>query len=190
MDSLIFSFIKRAVIVPSIITAVVIGCLLGASRLAPQQQSTVLSDVVYQQKAFDSFGSLIEGDYVGKITCGSDFAADITFGESVSGSLVLDTDSTEPWKNGRAIVVGTGAANQLGTLRHLKAGDSVTLEVYSNSGYTYKITSVKSGLTFGETKKIKADLLICRSYNDFSDLAFSKLYTVYCGDEVKEGEDE
>ena len=182
MNSMVFSFIKRAVIVPLLLAAVSVAGLFLFVTYTPDFDKPGADDgsVVFQTKDFDKLSELSEGDYVGKLTH-SENALEITYAESVSTSLVAEKNSSEPWSNGTVIITGTSAAAQLGDFRSAKKGDCVSLEVYSKGRFEYKITDIKTGLTLSDLQKIKSDkaLLLCRSYNDFSTEGSAKLYAVY-----------
>ena len=187
--SILINFIKRAVVVPIILTAITIcGVYVFDYNESGKQSTTPKSTPVYNVQEFEMFSQLEEGSYVGKLRSESlNFSSDITAFESVSSSLVLNESSKEPWKNGSVILIGTSAKNQLAVFRGAKKGDKLSLEIYVNDKLEYTITDIEYGLHYEELEKLsgKDKLFVCRSYNDFSNLSKSKLYAVYSAE--KEG---
>ncbi|MBR3149700.1 MAG: hypothetical protein IKF64_05970 [Eubacterium sp.] len=181
MKIMTYNFLRRAVIIPLIITAVFLVGMFIVVKAAPKDEIEVTQNAVtYRTQEFTKLSDLDGGAYVGKIKY-ADYAADITYAESYSNSLFAAEGSTEPWNNGTFILEGTGAQNQLGAFRGAKVGDAVTLEIYSNDSYDYKITNIEYGFTRDDISKLKADgtLFICRSYYDLASGGEKKLYAVY-----------
>lgn len=181
---MIFSFIKRAVIIPVLLTVVCVAGLLlfvnyGLTASEPETQDT---SVNYRMTEYKKFSDLDEGVYVGSLRFNKT-ENDITYAESYANSLVLDSESVEPSQKGAVIIIGSGS--QLDVFRDAKKGDTVSFDMYSNDSYDYKIQSIRYGLTLDEVRSLNMNgLIICRSYTDFSaDKA--KLYAVYIAGEVE-----
>jgi hypothetical protein len=182
---MIFNFIKRAVIVPMLLTAVCVAGLVWFIQTGGFISDSAEQDsaVTYRMTNYKKFSDLDEGAYVGSIRYGT-YEGDITFTESGGNALVLDADAKEPWEKGGTVILGSGAKTQLAPFRNAKVGDTLTLSLYSNDSYTYRIKKIRYGVTLDEIHKMRTDgLLVCRSYHDFST-ANSKLYAVYTAEEV------
>lgn len=195
MNSLILNFIKRAVIVPVIVTAL---CVCGVRFIAPKlvessnQVSAVTSESVdasiYNLVKYNNFNDLKKNDYVATVTCetvGMSCAAVFNC-EDEPKAVDVDASSTEPWNDGTVVLVGENTASQFNKLHKANLGDEVVVEFYKHDKYTYKISKIEHSYSrenIQNSMKYKG-LLLCCAYNDFSDLENSKLYTVYFAEKV------
>ena len=190
MKSIVLSFIRRAVIVPVLITAVVTAVIYFAlpkflndsdeGKSAYTVTSLDLSP--YNVNQYDAFSELEKNDFVGSV-----YSEKLGFGESAvlfdcdGEHISLDKDSAEPWNSGGVILYGDDSSSQFGNLENAEIGDEITVKFYSNEEYTYTVTDIKANLRYDEVKKYAADntLIAAISYNDFSNLGEDYLYTIY-----------
>ena len=185
MKTIILSFIKRAVVIPLVITAlcfslIYFGIAGFTSRSDNQEKAPV------QTVSFEEFSALSAGDCIGRLSAG-EYENSVMFADGYDDALFLGEYSGEPWNGGSVFIFGNSSNKQLGALRGLSKGDEVTLELFSNSTFTYKIRGVRYGLSINEVNKLsgKNKLYLCRSYYDFAGDGKSKLYAVYTADKTK-----
>ena len=187
---IVINFLKRAVVIPVLVTAITIGCVYAYVHFSSghQKASSANSNPVYQVEQYDKFSQFKEGDYIGKLRCESlDLAVDVTAFGSVSNSIVMSDVSKEPWEDGSVILIGTSAKNQLASFRRINKGDKLSFEAYANDKFEYVITDIEYGYRDEDIARLKGKnkLYVCRSYNDFSNRGEAKLYAVYSAE--KEG---
>lgn len=195
MNSLTFNFIKRAIIVPVIITAL---CICGIRLVAPRlvessnQQAALTSESVnasiYNLVKYNDFKDLKNHDYVATVkcekiamNCAALFAA-----HDEPQAVELNAKSSEPWNDGHLAFIGENTSAQFNKLHHADIGDEIEIEFYKHDKYTYKISKIEHSYSRDKIENSinKSDLLLCCAYNDFSDMDNSKLYTVYFADEI------
>ncbi|MBQ9517022.1 MAG: hypothetical protein IJR60_02990 [Eubacterium sp.] len=194
MKSMGFNFIKRAVIIPLVLAVIAAALVLAAVKFAPERLTEDQNEqTTYSVQEVQEFSKLQSGDYVGRLVFADGTERAVTFDESTGNTLVLLQKSKEPWKNGSAVIRGTGVSAQLGELRHLKQGDTFTFDIGKRGGFEYEITDVASGVSAKDAsaytgQKGKAKMLyLCRSYNDFSSADKTKLYVVYTARQIGGG---
>ncbi len=190
MASLLFNFFKRAIIVPVIVTAIVIGALYmaipkyvneGQARPTSVNERIDLSQ--YSVKEYNSFSQLKAGDYVGTIRCDNidlGNTAVLYLSENDNG-VYVESGSSEPWNGGSVLIIGNDINNQFGKFYNSEKGDKIELEFYSRDTYTYKIQNKAVGVTKKEINNYLGDgrLVLAVPFNDFSNLGGSFFYTLY-----------
>ncbi|MFR5875190.1 MAG: sortase domain-bontaining protein [Eubacterium sp.] len=194
MTGLSFNFIKRAFIVPIIVTVIVIAMtFIAAPRMAASTQITESSTSKidlsgYSLVEYDRFKDLEPGAYIGSFSCDAiGINAAITYSEDISKSSILLSDkSIEPWNNGCVILKGSNTSAQFKNLHKAEIGDEVNVDFYSNNSYTYKIADITYGNTEDDISSFKQSntLIMCLPYNNFDDLGNSYYYAVYFAEKV------
>ena len=191
MGSLIFNFLKRAVIVPAVITGIVLAVFLMRmpSQIASSKErfvQTEASDISlsdFSTVSFTAFSQLTDGDYVGTVKCDSIGMAErpIVYNTLNKAFIYLDARSTEPWDNGCVILWGENNAAQLLNLHSAKIADTFEVSFYENESRSYSLQKIVTNVTEDEIYDYsEADtLLLILPYNDFSALGESRLYTIY-----------
>ena len=195
MASLLFNFFKRAIIVPVVVTALVIGSIYafsptfiteGTQRTVSTGENIDLSD--YKVKEYSSFKQLKPGDYIGTVSCKS-----VDLGEtpivyiSKNEKAVYAIDgSVEPWNGGSILIIGNDVYSQFLKLYNSEKGDKVSVNFYSGDTYNYKIEKKVAGVTESELKNYIKDgkLVLAVPYNDFSNLGTSFFYFLYIAGRV------
>ena len=191
MTSFVFNFLKRALIIPLALAAVVTVAVVALvpkycnfnneSAGAYTVQALDLSQ--YEVEEYTAFSELDGGALVGGIKSDS-----VGFGEnaiinnsSENGSIRLSKVSTEPWNNGAVVLIGKNTENGFKSLHQADVGDTLTLNCFSNGEYSYKITDIKTNLTESELEALAKEntLVAAVSYNDFSKLGESFFYTAF-----------
>ena len=191
MNSLIANFIKRAIIVPVILTALVIA---GISFIVPKYisasqtpQTSSVEQLRYEKVDYETFSELKANETIGYMSSTDfDFSSNVIFNSNKAKHSSLSKDSKEPWNGGCVVVYGMNTKTQFNSLHKAEKGYKIDFEFYGKDKYTYKITDIIPNQTSEDIKKLKKDnaLLLCLSYNDFSDLGNSYLYTVYVAEMV------
>ena len=190
MASLLLNFFKRAIIVPVIVTALVIGAIYAVTPhfiTERKSRTSSLNDRIdlslYSVKEYDSFKELRAGDYIGDLSCESvDLGRTaIVYKSQVNNAVYAIDGSKEPWNGGSMLIVGNDVYSQFAKLYNSKKGDKISLEFYSRETYTYKIENKVVGVTDAELKGYLTDgkLVLAVPYNDFSNLGSSFFYTLY-----------
>ena len=115
-----------------------------------------------------------------------DFGANVLYQSTKPKYASLTKASSEPWNGGCAVVFGSNTKSQFNSLHSAKIGDTVDFEFFSHDIYSYKITQIIHNQTEKDIKKIggKNTLVMCLSYNDFSNSGNSYFYTVYVAEQV------
>lgn len=197
MTSLLFNFIKRAIIYPLIVTALV--CLLISftmSKQADTSDSSVSVKTVevsmddYSPKEYNEFSQLKQGKYALTITHGSVQSAvlydNVEEQNDISNLFYLNPSSTEPWNNG-CVKVMSDSWYQMNKALDIKIGDTIDGDFYHSDDnehdttvYKYKVKSIMNSKTAKAiTKFDDADtLLICTSYENLADKNQKTYYVV------------
>jgi len=184
------NFVKRAIAIPLVVVVVVVALVVAFSFAAPKlggesEQPDYSNE--FETFSFDSFKELKTGCFVGELEIkDKEFIAPVTYSESISNALVMLKESKEPWKGGSLYVTGNSTQSQLAVLNELKVGDTVYFDMYSKEKTEYKITDINSCMTLDELLESGGEnsLVLCRAYNDFSNLSNSYLYAVYTAERV------
>ena len=190
MASLLFNFFKRAIVVPVVVTALVIGAIYAlapkfinetSTRVVSGNQTINLSE--YHVKEYSSFKDLKSGGYIGKVSC-----ENVDLGETPvvylsqnEKAVYAVQGSEEPWNGGSILIIGNDVYSQFAKLYNSEKGDKVKLEFYSNDTYNYRIEKKVTGVKESEFKDYLRDekLILAVPYNDFSNLGNSYFYTLY-----------
>ncbi len=190
MASLLFNFFKRAIIVPVIVTAIVLGAIymivpkyVNEEQTRPVSVNERIDLSQYSVKEYNSFKQLKAGDYVGAISCENidlGKTAVLYLSENDNG-VYVDSPSAEPWNGGSVVIIGNDVNRQFGKFYNSKNGDKIELEFYSGDTYTYKIQKKVVGVTKKDISKYMngESLILAVPYNDFSNLDGSFFYTLY-----------
>ncbi len=191
MGSLIFNFFKRALLVPAIVTGIIFAALLAylpaisasSDNLQPNEVNGSPDLSSYSSKQYSEFSELKSEDLIGTIACEAAGLGEtpVLYNSQKNTNLSLLKSSSEPWNNGSVVVYGENRGNQFSPLHRAEVGDVVDFSFYSNNSYEYEIEEIKTGLSYGEISSFSGDntLVLAYSYNDFSDLGNSYLYTVF-----------
>lgn len=201
MQSLKTAYIKKALIFPLVVVAVliVVAALTVPSIVQRLPVSTDRTqgvrtynakDYDYYLKEFDSFDELRLNRFVGWIS--SDDAAlgcALTYNSEAedSDAASLLPDSTEPWNNGCIMIIGDNTDLEFRNLHKASNGDIITVDFYAKDSYSYIIKDIEVNVSRNEIKNYKKDnsLILCRPYKNFAkDGQF--FYTLYIADLVKE----
>ena len=190
MASLLFNFFKRAIVVPVVVTAIVIGIIYAfapkfineeKNRVPASNETVNLSE--YDVKDYNNFDELKHGGYIGKISCKSVDIGElpVVYARQTKKAVYAIESSSEPWNGGGMLIIGYDTFEQFAKLYNSEKGDKVTLEFYSKDTYNYKIESKVTGVRENELKNfIEEDkLILAVPYNDFSNLGNSYFYTLY-----------
>lgn len=194
MNRLKSSYIKKAVVYPLFVLAglIIIATIVVPKFIASLPVATDKIHAVTQYnvedydmfpKKYSSFSELKHNRFVGWLS-----SEDVALGcavtydseeESTNASSLLK-DSTEPWNNGCAMIIGKNTDAEFRNLHKAKVGDTVDVEFYKNGTYTYKISSIENMVARDEIKNFKKEnsLLMCLPYKDFKN-ENSYFYTVY-----------
>lgn len=197
MTSLLFSFIKRAIIYPLIATVLV--CLLISFAVSRQAQSAADSVPVkaaqvsmddYSPKEYNEFSELKQGKYALTITHGETQSAvlydNVEEQNDISNLFYLHPSSTEPWNNG-CVKVMSDSWYQMNKSLDIKIGDTIEGDFYYSDDnesdttvYKYKVKSIMNGKTAKSiTKFDDADsLLLCTAYENIADKKQKTYYVV------------
>lgn len=193
MGSLVFNFIKRALIVPAVVTGIILSAFLfyfntwtenSLKKLETQTPQTLdLSG--YPSMNYDSFADLQSGALAGTIQSsemGLNETAvlyNVTDGSEVS----LSKSSAEPWNNGGMIVIGQNTEEQFKSLHNADKGQSVTVSLTGKDAYQYTITDIKIGMAEKDITSYYAEntLVMALPYKNLAD--DGKLYTLYIAEQ-------
>lgn len=196
MTSLSFNFIKRAILYPLIVTALV--CSVISFALSRQVQSSVSSASVktaevniydYSPKEYSAFSELKEGKYALTIIR-KDVQSVVLYDNveeqsDISNLYYLHPSSTEPWNNG-CVKVMSDSWYQMNKILDIKIGDTIEGDFYHSDDnesdttvYKYKVKKIMNSKSAKSiTNFDQADsLLICTSYENLADKN-QKLYYV------------
>lgn len=201
MNDLKFSYIKRAVIYPLLVLAVLI---ITATVVVPKfiDSLPVATDKVhavtqYNVKDYDmfptkynKFSELNHNRFIGWLS-----SEDVALGCAVtfdsenenSNAASLLKDSTEPWNNGCVMIIGKNSDAEFRNLHKAEIGDKIDVEFYENGTYHYQISKIEYAVARDEIAdfKKKNTLIMCVPFKDF-EASNGFFYTVYIADEIKE----
>ena len=192
MNSLVFNFIKKGIIIPLAITALFIaGIAVVAPELGKRYQTTypaqVSQQLEYEKIDYDLFKDLKSDDTIGYMSSDDiSLSSNILFNTQKANYASLSKKSSEPWNNGCVIVFGNNVISQFKSLHNAGIGNKIDFEIYGHDKYTYKITKIVHNQTQEDIEAFKQDntLIMCLSYNDFSNLGNSYFYTLYIAELV------
>ncbi|MDO4363482.1 MAG: sortase [Clostridia bacterium] len=201
MNNLKSSYIKRAVIYPLLVLAVLI---ITATVVVPKfiDSLPVSTDKVHAVtqynpgdydmflKKYHNFDELNHNRFVGWLS--SEDAAlgcAVTFdseNESTDAASLLK-NSTEPWNNGCVMIIGKNSDAEFRNLHKAEIGDKVDFEFYENGTYHYQISKIEYAVARDEISEFKKKntLIMCVPFKNF-EASNEFFYTVYIADEIKE----
>ena len=195
MTSLMFNFVKRAIIIPILLLVIVVVCIylvvprmLNTANAAPSTETVEDADIVdlsysYDTVEYDSFNKLGQGNYVGTIECANVGMSKIAivYDDDQKNAVSTFTGSREPWKNGSIAIITNDISSDLSKIYNAEKGDEIKVDFFSNNEYTYTLEKKVIGKTEKDIKSYMngTDLVICVPYNNFSDLSNSFYYTIY-----------
>lgn len=201
MNKLKSEYIKKAVIIPLLVLAVLI---LAATFIVPKfiDSLPVGTDKVhavtqYNVEEYDlfpteysKFDELTHNRFVGwlsseDVALGCAVTYDSENEDSKAASLIKG--STEPWNDGCVMVIGKNTDNEFRNLHKAKIGDEVEVEFYKNNTYKYQISDIEYTVSRDEIKnyKNKNSLIMCLPYKNF-DKNGGYYYTVFVADLIEE----
>lgn len=197
MTSLLFNFIKRAILYPLIVTVLV--CLGISFAISSQVQSSVSSASVksaevsiydYSPKEYSAFSELKQGKYALTITHKNVQSAvlydNVEAQTDISNLYYLHPSSTEPWNHG-CVKVMSDSWYQMNKAFDIKIGDTIEGDFYHSDDnesditvYKYKVKRIMNSKSAKSiTKFDKADsLLICTSYENLADKNQKMYYVI------------
>ena len=191
MDSLKFNFVRRAFIIPALLSAVIIAVIWFAAPKMIESSNAVsvvaATDVnisKYKLNEYNKFSQLKSGDYVATITCkNSAVSCPVLYLDDIeTGTAYMPKFSTEPWNNGTVAFVGDNFESEFKSLHSAKIGDEVYVNFYKHGTYTYKITKITANNKLSDLKqyeKQKNKLILCLPYTDFESADSSSIYTFF-----------
>lgn len=201
MNKLKSEYIKKAVIIPLLVLAVLI---LAATFIVPKfiDSLPVGTDKVhavtqYNVEEYDlfpteysKFDELAHNRFVGwlsseDVALGCAVTYDSENEDSKASSLIKG--STEPWNDGCVMIIGKNTDNEFRNLHKAKIGDEVEVEFYKNNTYKYQISDIEYTVSRDEIKnyKNKNSLIMCLPYKNF-DKNGEYYYTVFVADLIEE----
>ncbi len=125
----------------------------------------------------NNFVGWLSSDDLG-LGCAVTYDSENEFTEAAS----LSVASTEPWgNNGALLITGENTDYEFRNLHKAQIGDRVTIDFNGHASYTYEIVEITTKETRQETYAHMNDktLVMCLSYNDFSNYGSSYFYHVY-----------
>lgn len=200
MNKLKSEYIKKAVIIPLLVLAVLI---LAATFIVPKfiDSLPVGTDRVhavtqYNVEEYDlfpteysKFDELAHNRFVGwlsseDVALGCAVTYDSENEDSKAASLIKG--STEPWNDGCVMIIGKNTDNEFRNLHKAKIGDEVEVEFYKNNTYKYQISDIEYTVSRDEIKnyKNKNSLIMCLPYRNF-DKNGEYYYTVFVADLIE-----
>lgn len=196
MGSLIFNFIKRALIVPTVITVLVIvaafsylnpAAAASQAKLEPKTaQELDLSG--YTSSLYESFSELQEGDFIGTLS-GEDFGlfeTAVCYNTDSRLNVSVAEASTTPWETGALLLVGSDTATQLNALHNAVIGDVLTLDITGKGVYTYTITRIDTAVSQEQLDDYYTDgtLAVAMPYKNFSSVTAEDDYIVFSAEQA------
>lgn len=193
------SYIKKAIIFPVAVVAVlIIIALIAVPKIiariptatdATRAVTTYNVDDYYLVN-YDDFSDLRLNNFVGWLS-----SDDIALGcavtyksedEGTSSASLLER-SSEPWKDGTIVIIGENSDREFRNLHKATINNEFTIEFHQHDSYTYKIKDIVATVDKDEINDYmdKGDALLCRPYNDFSQLGSTYYYTLYVCEMVK-----
>lgn len=190
MDKLLFSFIKRYLIVP---LSVAIVAIIATSIVMPKIITASQSDIVisapeidpssYELRDYKKFSELKDGEYVASIESNElNISCAVCYNTANDDDSVrLQKQSLEPWNKGSVAIVGDNYTRQFKYLHNAEVGTEIKIDFYKNAVCTYKITGVSynNSLKSIPAELKKNNLVLCVPYNYFESKNGEKLYTFY-----------
>ena len=192
MKSLRLTFFVRGILIPILFTVAVIAAISITEPVIESRSQTVYSGSgskqgSYEKTQYELFKELDADSPIGYITS-EDFelSANVLYKTTKANSTSLSKASTEPWNGGCVVVFGNNTKSQFKALHSAGIGDTVKFEFYNHDKYAYRINRIKHNMTESDIKELNEEntLVMCLSYNDFSDLGNSYFYTVYVAETV------
>lgn len=201
MNKLKSEYIKKAVIIPLLVLAVLI---IAATFIVPKfiDSLPVGTDKVhavtqYNVEEYDlfpteysKFDELTHNRFVGwlsseDVALGCAVTYDSENEDSKAASLIKG--STEPWNDGCVMIIGKNTDNEFRNLHKAKIGDEVEVEFYKNNTYKYQISDIEYTVSRDEIKnyKNKNSLIMCLPYKNF-DKSGEYYYIVFVADLIEE----
>lgn len=191
MDKLLFSFFKRFIIAPIVITVAVIICIgivapkaINNSMIPTVSVSQNVDISEYNLVEYKNFNTLKEADYVATISSdeiGLECAVCYSSSNNINAVNMLK-QSKEPWNNGSVAIVGDNMGNKFKNLHNSNVGTSIVIDYYKNAVCSYNISKIVYNNTIKDIPKLmkEADLVLCVAYTDFeSPNGTDKLYIAY-----------
>lgn len=191
MDSLKFNFVRRAFIVPVLLSAVVIAIIWFAAPKIIESSNAVsvaaVSDVnisKYNLNEYNKFSQLKSGGYVATVNCKNPaVSCPVLYLDDIeTGTAYMSKNSTEPWNNGTVAFVGDNFDSEFKSLHSAKVGDKIYVNFYKHGTYTYKVTKITANKKLSDLKlyeKQKNKLILCLPYTDFESADNSLIYTFF-----------
>jgi sortase (surface protein transpeptidase) len=192
MNSLFLNFIKRALLVPAVITAVVAFAIVSfvpksvsASNVLTANTASDVDISQYSLVEFSDFSTLKQGDYVARIY--SDELAincAVVYGSNSgvdADCVAMQKCSTEPWNDGSVVIIGDNLTTYFRYLHNAVDGTEISVDFYRNSTYTYNITGVNYNVAQKNLSKFMQPntLVLAVPYEDFESTNNQPLYIVY-----------
>lgn len=191
MDSLKFNFVRRAFIVPVILSVVVIAVIwfaapkfIDASNAVSVSAASDVDISKYQLREYENFSQLKSGDYVATITCKNSAVScpALYLDDIETGTAYMSKSSSEPWNNGTVAFVGDNFESEFKSLHSSNVGDEIYVNFYKHGTFTYKITQISANKKLTDLKqyeKQKNKLVLCLPYTDFESADNSSIYTFF-----------
>lgn len=197
MNSLFVNFIKRAIIVPLLVSCIAAALILFAGPRAVARTNAAADNssasesldlTGYSLKSYSSFNQLKSGDLVATIKCENILLGEkaVIFDSSDKSNIVMHKASVEPWNKGGVLFVGANTSDQFKLLHDAEIGEKFVVSFYDNDTYTYKLKRIIPCAEAKElTSYIKENrLVLCLQYNDFKDLGNSYYYQVFIAEKA------
>lgn len=190
MKPLLLNFIKRFILVPVLLTALIIvgvGIKLPSVVADSKSVTVITSPVVdidkYNLVSYKSFKDLKSGDYVATVSCEElriNCVACFDSSAELHAAEVLK-QSKEPWNNGNVAIIGENLTTQFKYLHNASIGTEIVVNYYQNETCTY---SIKKIVDICKKENIidylkQYNLVLCIPYVDFDSPTGSMLYHVY-----------
>lgn len=189
MNNLLFGFLKKSIIVPVVVAAlimVVTGIAVPKMITSSLTTSVVAQEIdisAYNLKEYSKFETLEQGDYVASITADTINLNCAICYNSVKeiNSAGLLKQSKEPWNKGSVAIIGENENTKFKPFHNATVGTKLSINFYKNAVCNYEITEI----TYNNSRKAineqlkKNDLLLCVPYTNFDSPNGEKLYIIY-----------
>ncbi len=191
MNSLKFNFVRRAFIIPVLLSAIVVAVvwftapkMIESSNAVSVAAATDVDISKYKLNEYDKFSQLKSGEYVATIACKNSAVScpALYLDDIETGTAYMTKASTEPWNDGTVAFVGDNFDSEFKSLHSAKIGDEVYVSFYKHGTYTYKITKITANnklTALKQYEKQKNKLILCLPYTDFESAESSSIYTFY-----------
>ena len=192
MGLLVFNFIKRSLLVPALVTALVIGGLTlygnraasaSQSKLTPTTATEELDLSGYSSSLYDSFAELNNGDLIGTISSDAIGLAPavICYHLDNRSEVSMAEGSTAPWESGAMLLIGADTARQLRAMHNAVTGSELTLDISGKETYQYTVTQIDTGVTEAQLENYLIDgtLAVAIPYKNLSGATAPDYYIVY-----------